>query len=195
MQGCKAHLCCFPAWRAPPPVECLELGGDRPQVPVLAAPTGDPRESQEEAAHAHSIHSPCPPSAQTSPAPSSCRRTGPLPTTRRARAPRWLWPRATWWTSWRRARAVSLLPCLGPRPRCLGLWPQAPRPPQGSALPAASDLSPPGPGALTVLPTLRVTLPLSVHPGAALGICTYCRLHCASLRVMSRGQANSSSCV
>lgn len=48
------------------------------------------------------------PPPQTSRAPSSCRRTEPSPTTRRAPSPRWLSKLGTWWTLWRRARAVSV---------------------------------------------------------------------------------------
>ena len=126
-------------------------------------PTRDHRESQEEATpppppHTRqSTHSPCAPSAQTLRDPSSCKRTGPLLTTKRAPVPRWLWPWVMWWTSWRRARAVSLLPCPD-LPRLL-LGPTAESPHQ--ALPWGPDCP-----SHTV-----VTLSLSVHSEAAVGIC------------------------
>lgn len=50
------------------------------------------------------------PLPQTSRAPSSCRPTAPSPTMRRDRPRRWRWPRATWWTSWRRTKVVSVSP-------------------------------------------------------------------------------------
>lgn len=53
------------------------------------------------------------PPPQTSRAPSSCRRTEPSPTMRRAPSPRWLSKLETWWTSWRRVRAVSVRPSEG----------------------------------------------------------------------------------
>lgn len=77
------------------------------------------------------------------------------------------------------------LPCADLPPPLLG--PVATSPCQGSALQAAPALLPAWPWGPDCAPQLWVTLPLSVHPGAAVGICTYCRLHCASLRVISRG--------
>ena len=107
----------------------------------------DPRRASrgEPGGGAHCVHSPCPLSAQTSRAPSSCRRTAPSLTTRRARARRWPWPRVTWWTSWRRTRAVSLLTPPGPPSpgaRALGHKPPPRLCPPGEQ-PWAS--SPPGP--------------------------------------------------
>ena len=106
----------------PPGVLAAGWGGD------TRAPVADAGDHREEAAQPRGVHLPCPPSAQTSRAPSSCRRTVPSLTSRRARAPRWLWPRATWWTSWRRARVVSLPALPGPSsPWCPQPWPQASR--------------------------------------------------------------------
>lgn len=66
-------------------------------------------------------------------------------------------------------------PALLGLPCCLHLWPQVPDEALPLGQPQAS--SPPGPGALTVLPTLWVTLSLSVHPGLAVGSRTYRWLH------------------
>lgn len=121
------------------------------------------------------VHSHRPPSGQTSRAPSSCRHTGPSPTSRRARAPRWLWPWVTWWRSWRRVRAVSL-PAL-PGPCSLGACVRgsAPQPASGF-LPAWSIdglwlLA----GGATVLPWGRLWASvhawgLSGRPGELLGV-------------------------
>lgn len=150
---------------------------------------------------AHNVHSPCPPSTQTSRAPSSCRRTAPSLTMRRAQAPRWLWPQATWWMSWRRARVVSL-PAL-PGPPSPGAWAHGYRPPP-RLCPPGSPRPPPRlahrgalapSGALTVLPTLWVTLSESVPQGSSGDLHTFWAVTVHLWGLYPGGQVNFSPCV
>lgn len=71
-----------------------------------------------------------------------------------------------------------------PGPSSPVAWANGHSPHQGSASQAASSLLPTWPTwALTVLPTLWVTLFLSVYPVAAVGVCIYCVPHCAPLGI------------
>lgn len=66
-------------------------------------------------------------------------------------------------------------------------WANGHSPHQGSASQADLGLLPTWPiWGLTVLPTLWVTLFLSVYPVAAVGVCTYCILHCVPLGIKFR---------
>lgn len=177
MQGCKAHLCCFPTGRAQPPVGAWSWVGIGHW-----GPQGEPGGAAHPTASL-TLSSLCPDI------------TGPIILqTYRAIA------------DYEKSSGTEMAlatgdvvdvvekgesgqppacPARTSLPHCLGLWPQAPSKALPSRQPRASSL--PGPGALAVPPTLQVTS-LSVHPGAAVASAhTYCRLHCASLRVNSRG--------
>lgn len=158
MQGRKAHLCCFPAGGAQPPVDAWSWVGTGHW-----GPQGEPGGPAHPTASL-TLSSLCPDI------------TGPIILqTYRAIA------------DYEKSSGTEMAlatgdvvdvvekgesgqppacPARTPLPRCLGLWPQAPHP-QGSALQAASDLRPAWPWGPDCPPTLRVTLSLSVHPGAA----------------------------
>lgn len=187
MQGCKAHLCCFPTGRAQPPVGAWSWVGIGHW-----GPQGEPGGAAHPTASLI-LSSLCPDI------------TGPIILqTYRAIA------------DYEKSSGTEMAlatgdvvdvvekgesgqppacPARTSLPHCLGLWPQAPSPKAlPSRQPRASSL--PGPGALAVPPTLQVTVSERA-PWGGRSICTYILQAslCISEGQFPGGQARSSSCV